>query len=231
MSEEEIRWVRDNTGRFERRPWYTEAYLDRCCEQVLFEFLNHLYGQVTIPVPTAAIIKLIERDAKPPLNLYADLSKVEEHIWGVTFFRPPEKPEVRIARKLYRDPHASHLLRFTLAHEFLHVLLHNPLYQQSGRANRGEQHCEIDERLGLRPKVDWMEWHSNYGAGALLMPASRVKLLVEAYLRAASGSPPVSVDSRPSLDLTQRVAEAFDVSQQAAAVRLVQLGYIVAARV
>lgn len=137
---------------------------------------------MTIPVPTAALIKLIERDTKPPLHLYADLSKVEQHIWGLTFFRPPDNPEVRIEGKLYPDPHGSHLLRFTLAHEYLHVHLHNPLYQHAGRANRGEQRCEIDERLGLRPKVDWMEWHSNYGGAALLMPISRVKLIVEAYL-------------------------------------------------
>ena len=92
--------------RFTRRPWYPQPYLDRRCEEILFEFLNPLYGQVTIPGSTGAIIKLIERDARPPLDLYADLSKVEGRIWGVTFFDPPRKPEVRIAGSLYRDPQA-----------------------------------------------------------------------------------------------------------------------------
>jgi IrrE N-terminal-like domain len=226
MSEEEVKWVRDTTGRFDRRPWYSQAYLDRRCEEILFEFLNQLYGQATIPVPTATLIKLIERDAKPPVDLYADLGKVEPNIWGVTFFEPPNKPEVRIAGNLYRDPHGSHLLRFTLAHEYLHVHLHNPLYQQAGRANRGEQRCSIDEALGLRPTVDWMEWHSNYGGAALLMPVSRVKLLVKAYRRATGGSLPFFLDSREAIDLVQRVSEAFDVSPEAARVRLIQLGYL-----
>jgi hypothetical protein len=101
MSEDDIEfeWIRDSTGRFRRRPWYTQAYLDQRCEQILFEFLYELYGQITIPVPTGALIKLIERDARE-LNLYADLTKVEEGLLGVTFFEPPGKPEVRI------EPHA-----------------------------------------------------------------------------------------------------------------------------
>lgn len=114
MSEEDVKWMHDTTGRFRRRPWYPQAYLDEKCEQILFEFLNELYGQITVPVPTGALIKLIERDAHE-LKLYADLTKVEEGLLGVTFFDPPAKPEVRIAGKLYRDPHGAHLVRFTLA--------------------------------------------------------------------------------------------------------------------
>jgi len=63
MSEEDIEfeWIPDTTGRFRHRPWYTQAYLDERCEQLLFEFLTQLYGQITVPVPTGALIKLIER--------------------------------------------------------------------------------------------------------------------------------------------------------------------------
>ena len=77
--------------------------MDQRCEHLLFAFLNELYGQVTVPVPTGALIKLIERDAHE-LKLYADLTQVEEGLLGVTLFDPPAKPEVRIAGKLYRDP-------------------------------------------------------------------------------------------------------------------------------
>jgi hypothetical protein len=43
-----------------------------------------------VPVPTGALIKLIERDAHE-LKLYADLTKVEEGLLGVTFFDPPAR--------------------------------------------------------------------------------------------------------------------------------------------
>ena len=131
MSEEDVKWIHDTTGRFSRRPWYPQAYLDEKCEQILFEFLNELYGQITVPVPTGALIKLIERDARE-LKLYADLTQVEEGLLGVTFFDPPQKAEVRIAGKLYTDPHGAHLLRFTLAHEYIHVQVHDPLLSAAG---------------------------------------------------------------------------------------------------
>jgi uncharacterized protein DUF955 len=206
-------------------PLYPLSYLDQRCEHLLFEFLNELYGQVTVPVPTGALIKLIERDARPPLNPYADLSQVEEGLLGVTFFDPPAKPEVRIAGKLYRDPHGAHLLRFTLAHEYIHVQVHDPLYQRAGSAKRQEQRCTGDETLALKPKVDWMEWQANYAGAALLMPISRLRLVAEACL-GKGGVVPLPAESPRAADLKQRVSEAFDVSAAAAGVRLIQLGYL-----
>jgi hypothetical protein len=224
MSEEDVRWTRDATGRFSRRPWYTQAYLDERCEQILSEFLNQLYGQVTIPVPTGALIKLIERDARE-LNLYADLSKVEEGLLGVTFFDPPRKPEVRIARALHEDAKGAHRFRFTLAHEYMHVRIHNPLYQEAAIAKRQEQRCTGDETLGLKPKVDWMEWQANYAGAALLMPISRLRPVVDACL-GKGASTTLAADSSKAADLKQRVSEAFLVSADAAGVRLIQLGYL-----
>jgi hypothetical protein len=226
MSEEdlEFEWIHDTTGRFRRRPWYTQAYLDQCCERILFEFLNELYGQITVPVPTGALIKLIERDARE-LNLYADLTKVEEGLLGVTFFDPPGKPEVRIARALYEDAKGVHRCRFTLAHEYVHVRVHNPLYQKAAIARRQEQHCTGDETLALRPKVNWMEWQASYAAGALLMPISRLKLVAEACLGKINVAP-VPAETTKATDLKQRVSEAFFVSAEAAGVRLLQLGYL-----
>ena len=39
-----MEWVRDTTGRFSRRPYYQQTYLDQQCERLLFDFLNDLYG-------------------------------------------------------------------------------------------------------------------------------------------------------------------------------------------
>ena len=211
-------------GRFRRRPWDTQAYLDERCEQILFEFLKELYGQITVPVPTGALIKLIERDARE-FNLYADLTKVEDGLLGVTFFDPPGKPEVRIARAQYEDARAVNRCRFTLAHEYAHVCIHNPLYQTAAIAKRQEQHCTGDETLALRPKVDWMEWQASYAAGALLMPIRRLRLVAEACLGTIDVAP-VPAQSTRATDLKQRVSEAFFVSADAAGVRLVQLGYL-----
>jgi hypothetical protein len=198
--------------------------MDQRCEHLLFAFLNELYGQVTVPVPTGALIKLIERDAHE-LKLYADLTQVEEGLLGITLFDPPAKPEVRIAGKLYRDPYGAHLLRFTLAHEYIHVQIHDPFYQRAGSAKRQEQRCTGDGTLALRPQVDWLEWQANYAGAALLMPVSRLNLVVKACL-GKGGTGPLPAESPRATDLTQRVSEAFDVSQDAAGVRLIQLWYL-----
>jgi len=70
-----------------------------------------------------------------------------------------------------------------------------------------------------------MECRLGYAAGALLMPVSRVKLAVEACL-GKGGYSEVRTDSLKATDLKQRVSEAFAVSEEAAGVRLSQLGYL-----
>jgi hypothetical protein len=91
-------------------------------------FLSRLYGQVTVPVPSGALIKLVEHDAAD-LDLYAQLP---EGVLSVTHFDPPRKPRVQIARTLFEDARRMHRLRFTLAHEYAHVVIHAPLYLRAG---------------------------------------------------------------------------------------------------
>jgi hypothetical protein len=213
-------WVRDNTGRFSRRPYYQQSFLDRRCERLICEFLQSLYGQVTIPVPNGALIKLVERDARD-LNLYAQLP---EGVLGVTYFDPPRKPQVRIARSLFEDTRRLHRLRFTLAHEYAHVVLHAPLYLKLGSAAREDHQCTTTQIEPLAA-VDWMEWQASYAAGALLMPASRLRALVDACRPSRLGRPPAIRESLAN-NLQQRTSEAFLVSTDAARVRLTQLGYL-----
>jgi hypothetical protein len=52
-----VGWIKDNTGRFLRRPYYQQSFLDRRCERLIVVFLSRLYGQVTVPVPSGALIK------------------------------------------------------------------------------------------------------------------------------------------------------------------------------
>lgn len=211
-------WIRDTTGRFSRRPYYHNAFLDENCERLIFDFLNELYGQITVPVPNGALLKLIERDARD-LNVYADLSSEGDGVEGVTYFEPPQKPRVSIARELFVDSRRVNRLRYTLAHEYGHVRIHAPLYARAGSAKREDHKCRGDEIEPIERRVDWMEWQANYAAGALLMPVSRVKLAVEACL-GKGGILPVDAASPKATDLKQRVSEAFTVSQEAAAVRL-----------
>jgi hypothetical protein len=70
-----------------------------------------------------------------------------------------------------------------------------------------------------------MEWQASYGAGALLMPISRLRALITGCLPGDLPAP-LPADELAGGDLQQRASEAFMVSPDAAAVRLAELGYV-----
>ena len=88
-----------------------------------------------VPIPTGALLKLIERDAAD-LDLYADLSGEGEGVEGVTYFFTMGRPKVRILRALTEQKHRAHRLRNILAHEYAHVRLHSDLWRGRKRVNR-----------------------------------------------------------------------------------------------
>ena len=55
-----MKWVRDNTGRFIRRPHYDPSEIDFECEQVIETFLRKRYGKVEYPISTSDLTVLIE---------------------------------------------------------------------------------------------------------------------------------------------------------------------------
>lgn len=94
--------------------------------------------------------------------------------------------------------------RFTIAHEIAHVVLHFPYL---------EAHHNSQPSLSLSNEVaifqdDRSEFQADYFAGALLMPA---KLMMECYGEKARQGLYINADE---------VAATFDVSEQAAAIRL-----------
>jgi hypothetical protein len=215
-----MKWRHDTSGRFLQRPYYEQHELDSLAERVMAQHLRHLYGQVLTPVPTGAIIKLIERDADD-LDSFADLTGEGEGVEGVTYFFRGRKPRVRITRELSLQSHRARRLRMTLAHEYSHVWLHSELWRENMIETAASHRCRR-EQIEAGRAVDWIEWQAGYGAAALLMPESRLKLVV----RVCCGENQPTADSEQATDLIQRASEAFDVSEDAARVRLSQLGYV-----
>jgi hypothetical protein len=76
------------------------------------------------------------------------------------------------------------------------------------------------------PVDDWMEWQASYVCGALLMPISFVRNLVQTSVPDWNGRDRISEDSVPAMELIANVAQTFDVSPDAAQVRLVKIGIL-----
>lgn len=226
-----VRMVPDRTGRFPERPHYRPEELDRECEHIISTFLRDLYGTIKFPVETDDLTKLIEREADA-LDMYADLSGLGPDVEGVTEFRPGQRPVVRIAAELSNDDRRENRLRTTLTHEFGHLQFHAYLWATrpagdlfNPHAQAEPSHCKRDTMLGA-PQTDWMEWQAGYVCGALLMPVSHFGRCVTAYKECHGLFGPVPAASDHGRALIAAVVEDFQVSQDAARIRLIKLGHL-----
>jgi len=204
-----VRWLRDATGRFPRRPHYDAAELEAVCADLLLELRQLRRMGATVSVDDLSV--LIEHHAAD-LDLFAELPAEFD---GVTDFSRDAQPRVRVAARLSSTTRMARRLRTTLAHELVHVVLHNFIWWfDPGLPCDAER---LSPRCALRARaVDWMEWQANYCAGALLVPASEL----------GAPSAPVWERSAGGRTLIRAVQGRFDVSAQLATIRLRQLGHL-----
>lgn len=217
--------IRDGTGRFPERPHWELGELEQLCEKAITEFLIKRYGFERIAVPTEALTELIECYAAP-LEIGRNLSDNQYEVLGYTQFEPGKKPCVKIATELWQKWYQANRLRFTLAHEFGHILLHRWLYDKYPPVG-GPQLCYRHNLLPSDLVLDWMEWQAGYAAGALLMPESFVRRAVAAFFCNRAEKPPIKKDAVTAPTLSGRIALTFEVSEEAANVRLAKLGYLI----
>lgn len=219
-----MKMIPDRTGRFPERPYYEIEELEDECERIMESFLMGRYGQFSIPVPTDALVELLDRETAK-LNLYCDLSREGEEVHGVTEFFPGHKPHVSIARELSYQHWREHRKRSTLPHEYGHVHWHAWLFNRY--CQRHERHkCLRGEIVIASGDVDWMEWQAGYVSGAILMPRSRMRLHVNAFRAERGVEGRLEEETIPGQLLIQRTSELFKVSPEAASVRLRQLGHL-----
>jgi hypothetical protein len=226
-----MRYIPDSTGRFSHRPFYEAGELDAAAERIIVQFTGQSVNSLSFPITTDTLTKLIERDAAD-LDLYADLTTDGLDVEGVTDFYPGEQPRVRIAAHLSEDETRAHRLRTTLTHEYGHVWLHKPLFDVLALSPQmfpelvpqESQRCKRETIVTAR-KTDWMEWQAGYVCGSLLMPITLVKQLVVDF-RQQQELLTIHVGSPEAAALQRILSKIFDVSLEAARVRLLQLNCI-----
>ncbi len=248
-----MKWVIDETGRFRWRPYFDQEELDIECEHIVSGFLKRKYGETRFPLSTDDLTVMIEQDTSE-LDLYADISGEGEDIEGLTDFFPHKKPVVKISKELSFPDEKCHRLRTTLAHEYGHVKFHTFLwdYNRAGKSppdmakalaaqrrkynNYRKKYLSGNEiKTGFRcrhsrildaPYSDWMEWQASYACGAFLIPLSSIRKFVSGKIKEWDISGWVPSGSEKAVELINLVSEAYDVSTEAAGVRLHKLGYL-----
>jgi hypothetical protein len=169
---------------------------------------------------------------------------LEPDVLGVTEFIEGQAPRIRINRDLTGsalDDDECRLgvlgrWRATLAHEAAHVLLHRVLFP----AMRNQMNLfGSDEPEKAEPRLfrslkrdvsfryrggDWREIQANKGMAALLMPKTVfVRVCDQEVRRQPFSRLPVHAGYPEVLDLAVRLSEAFQVSRQAASIRVEHL--------
>ena len=224
-----VTYVPDKMGRFSQRPHYKPAELDRECESIITKFLTDRYGKVQFPVSTDDLTLLIERNTED-LDLYADLSAYGPAVEGVTVFKAGRRPSVKISETLSGDDRYKNRLRTTLTHEYGHVHFHAYLWELEPprpdllkqTPNADKQICKRDTILDARDP-DWMEWQAGYVCGAILMPAKPLRDLARRHQEAHGLYGEVGVHDSHARALIEATQKVFEVSADAARVRLLKL--------
>ncbi|MGI8838830.1 MAG: ImmA/IrrE family metallo-endopeptidase [Pyrinomonadaceae bacterium] len=218
------------TGRFSRRPYYEPHELDAACERLVTDFLLQKYGEVKYPICTDDLTIMLEKEGVD-LDLYADFPD-EEDVEGVAEFVPNERTRVKISRRISEAPNMVNRLRTTITHEHFHVKFHSLLFSASNGPRRLATLCQqkaVCKRQTVlnAGKNDWMEWQAGYGCAAILMPVRALTAQVKSFLL-SNGilRTPIETDSVEGRMLIQKVMAKFQVSRQAATIRLLQHGSV-----
>ena len=123
-------------------------------------------------------------------------------------------------------------LRTTLLHELGHVVIHDPLWQREFKKlqlpfDTKEHRIQICKRKTLFSKnepnyenYDWMEWQANYFASAFLMPKDEIYKIYKDFTKGQKSFTYITVESEKAIKLIDLVSQKFQVSKDAARIRL-----------
>jgi len=231
-----MRRYRINNG--EEKLWFEPFEIDDIMEGELEK--AGLYPSPEHPIMD--IERFLEVYLQAVLDQHANL---EKDVLGVTTFLIGQQPKVEINYDLTDaidncEENVSLLGRWraTLAHEGAHIVLHRPLFQIS--EIQGDFFSEVNnlrskeviikcfkKNVGFsRGQVDWREYQANKGMAAILMPQRLVKEMAKHKI-GPNHNKLLEDYSREAMLLIESISDLFQVSRQAAEIRLKDIGIII----
>jgi|CXWL01.1.fsa_nt_gi hypothetical protein len=203
--------------------------MDAIAENAIMTHVRERRSLNHFPITTDDLTTLLEVRVEE-LDLYANLTDYGPGVEGLTLFRPGIKPIVKIAAVL-TEAHNENRLRSTLAHEFGHVLLHDPIFQQRSQNSlfdSGTQYMQVCYRDGIdKASVgDLFEFQAWFICGSLLMPQSELNSRVIALATSESSFSEIWQHSQLGLKMIEEMSSGFAVSRSLARIRLLKTGLL-----
>ena len=222
----------------ERRLWFEPHVIEEMMEDELRRAGMFPDGSE----PVVDLEEFLEIGLKVKLDIYG---RLDSDVLGETDFRRNTNPLVSVNAGLTSEveeagvsPGVRGRWRATLAHEASHVVLHRILFEvpfEQGELfsmpaeSRPSLFRCLARNVSFRGiNSDWKEVQANMGMAALLMPAKVfsdvVRLVVGARTYDSLKTYIPDANSVEHRDFVAEVSRRFEVSQQAARIRLVALG-------
>lgn len=218
-------WGRDFTGRFPRRPFYKREEIEVRAAEALQKCAEAASISIEHPL-TDEILEILADYMTERFDISSDTTTYGVDVDGFTVFARHGKPSVVLNRDL-AAPSWRLRRRFTIAHELGHVVLHQPLYERDERQLdllvRKESVPVYCAKKDIERSIDWCEWQAGYFAGALLIPGRELNSFLT---ERAEFVEPLTDGTTDADRLIARVSGEFDVSRDAARVRMLQVGTI-----
>lgn len=205
-----------------RRPYFTDAQFERICASELRAM--DLYPDAPSPVR-------IDRFVEKRFGLTPIFDDLPQGVLGYTEFDSTGPAAIYVSRSLSEEGTRTSERRVTstLAHEAGHALLHAPLFAADPEqaVQLFEHHTDVTSsrimcRDAGRQAYDghWWELQANRVMACLMLPKELVHLALEELRvrRGALGIPVLEDEQRARA--ARLVSETFDVSLQAAQIRL-----------
>jgi hypothetical protein len=173
-------WVPDNKDYFILRPKYSMEQLDAVCEDAISDILYRRHGKVDPPVTDDDLIVLLESSGVE-VELDADFSKELGWVQGKTEFRTDKATRVSIAKSLSEIKSCGNRFRFTLGHEWGHVVLLREAYLREGNVRKegSWRHVCNPDMARHKSEHNWAEWQADHCGGALLIPRRLLELRID----------------------------------------------------
>ena len=192
--------------------------------------------------PAVDLEGFVENHLKVRVDGYAPLPS---EVLGLTRFYTTGKPQILINRDLTEEAMDKHdsptwlkgRWRATMAHEASHVVFHQRLFAPDptqaqllevakAESPQGDQRCLKRDVQFAGRNSDWREIQANMGMAALLMPRALFCALCASELGIAAFDVGVCTGTAEAGALAERMALRFQVSRQAATIRLETLGIV-----
>lgn len=218
-------------------PYISKKEFDNIAESFLKKYYPVALRQPT-PIPVELIV------AEMGLSIHREKLTLDDSIFGKMVFKDTKVEVIEDGQLVFKPFSKGSILvdkdvvykrnvgsfNNTVIHECVHWELHKVFHEIRMILNNEYSVASswTEDNLAdssMWSPIDWMEWHANGIAPRILMPKVQTKIKIRELFQTLTLVNPDISRSELVREVVDELAEFFNVSKQAAKIRMIDLGY------